>query len=120
MDPFNELYLFIILPGIIIGVVFGKLISNFVIRKKNLILYFVIVSSLGILISLLLNPMIILTSGLFLLVFIFRSNEGAMKEFAPVEWVTRGYIKRIDITEEDHESLVSGTQINVLTMIIFF
>ncbi|MFW6376018.1 MAG: hypothetical protein ACOCZJ_02540, partial [Thermoplasmatota archaeon] len=66
------------------------------------------------------NPMIILTSGLFLLVFIFRSNEGALKEFAPVDWVTRGYVKRIDITEEDNTPLVSGAQINILTFIIFF
>lgn len=121
MDPTGELCIFIVVPGVLIGGIFGVLTSNLVIRKKrNLVFYFIIILSVGILISFMLNPMIIFTAGLFLLIFLFRSNEGATKEFAPVEWVTSGYVKRLDKTEEDNKPVVSGTLVNLLTIIIFF
>ncbi len=120
MTEFDILCYFIVLPGILLGAILGFLISKFGIRNKNnLAIYLLIISSIGIIVSFLLNPMIILTSGLFLLIFLFRSNKGATKDFAPVEWVTSGYIKQIDETEEKHPYEFSNTQINLFTMIIF-
>ena len=120
MDQFNVLCFLIVLPGILLGGLLGGVFSNFAaINKKNLGIYLLTISSLGILISFLFNPMVILIAGLFLLIFIFRSNEGATKDFAPVEWVTSGYIKQIDETEEEHPYEFSNTQINLFTMIIF-
>lgn len=120
MDQFNVLCFLIVLPGILLGGLLGGVFSNFAARsKKNLGIYLLTTSSLGILVSFLFNPMVILIAGLFLLIFIFRSNEGATKDFAPVEWVTSGYIKQIDETEEEHPYEFSNTQINLFTMIIF-
>jgi len=120
MTEFDILCYFIVLPGLLLGAILGFLISKFGIRnKKNMVIYLLIITSIGISVSFLLNPMIILTSGLFLLLFLFRSNEGATKDFAPVEWVTSGYVKQIDETEEEHQYEFSNTQINLFTMIIF-
>ena len=120
MTEFDILCYFIVLPGLLLGAILGFLISKFGIRnKKNMVIYLLIITSISISVSFLLNPMIILTSGLFLLLFLFRSNEGATKDFAPVEWVTSGYVKQIDETKEEHQYEFSNTQINLFTMIIF-
>ena len=120
MDNFNVLCFLIVIPGILIGGLLGGIFSNFAaMSKKNLGIYLLIISSLGILVSFLFNPMIILTAGLFLLIFIFRSNEGATKDFALVEWGSSGYIRQTDDTEEEHPFEFSNTQINFITMIVY-